>query len=85
MASMLNNAKPISTPTTVEQIEVEGIRFVRYCALEEIVGLVFGALTAVYIVLSVGGQARCYVEKHRSQERRGLEHSDAREVEQQKP
>jgi hypothetical protein len=56
MASTLNNAPAISTPTAVEQTEVSGgRRFAHYCELEEMVGLVFGAMTVAYILLSLTG------------------------------
>jgi hypothetical protein len=56
MASTLNNAPAISTPTTVEQTELSGgMRFAHYCALEEMVGLVFGVMTVAYILLSLTG------------------------------
>jgi hypothetical protein len=55
MASTLNNAPAISTPTAVEPTEDSGgMRFAaHYCALEEMVGLVFGVLTVAYILLSL--------------------------------
>lgn len=55
MASTLNNAPAISAPTAVEQTEASrGMRFVaHYCALEEMVGLVFGVMTVAYILLSL--------------------------------
>lgn len=56
MASTLNNAPAISTPTAVEQTEVSGgMRFAHYCALEEMIGLVFGVMTVAYILLSLTG------------------------------
>jgi hypothetical protein len=55
MASTLNNAPAIGTPTAVEQTEASrGMRFAaHYCALEEMVGLVFGVMTVAYILLSL--------------------------------
>lgn len=54
MASMLNNAKAISTTATVEQTEVPGeLRIARYCALDELPGAVFAVMTVVWIVLSM--------------------------------
>jgi hypothetical protein len=56
MASTLNNAPAISTPTAVEQTEVSGgMRFAHYCALDEMIGLVFGVMTVAYILLSLTG------------------------------
>jgi hypothetical protein len=57
---MLNDAQAIipTTPTTVDQTEVsEGRRFAHYCALEEMVGLVFGVMTVAYILMSLTGLA----------------------------
>jgi hypothetical protein len=54
---MINDVQAI-TPTTVEQTEVsEGRRFAHYCALEEMVGLVFGVMTVAYILMSLTGLA----------------------------
>ena len=55
MASTLNNAPAIGTPTAVEQMEASGgMHFAaHYCALEEMVGLVFGVMTVAYILLSL--------------------------------
>lgn len=56
MARILNDARAISAPqVTVEQTELapeatEALRFARYCALEESIGLAFGIVTVVYIV-----------------------------------
>ena len=33
----------------------DGLRLARYCTLEELVGLVFGAMTVLYIVTSLAG------------------------------
>jgi len=56
MASTLNHAPAISTPTAVDQSEVSGgMRFAHYCALEEMIGLVFGVMTVAYILLSLAG------------------------------
>ena len=58
MGSMVNDARAISTPTTTEQSEAsEGMRFAHYCALEEMVGLVFGVMTVAYILMSLSGLA----------------------------
>jgi len=57
MASMLNDARAIA-PTTVDETEIsEGRRFAHYCALEEMVGLVFGVMTVAYILMSLTGLA----------------------------
>jgi hypothetical protein len=54
MASMINDARAISSTGTAEQTEVsEGMRLARYCALEEVLGLVFGVMTVAWIVLSI--------------------------------
>jgi len=56
MASTLNNAPAIGTPTAIEQTEASGgMRFAHYCALEQMVGLVFGVMTVAYILLSLAG------------------------------
>jgi hypothetical protein len=53
MASTINEQLVISTQATVEQTEVfDGLRIARYCALEELPGLVFGVMTVAYIVMS---------------------------------
>jgi len=58
MGSIVNDARAISTPTTIEQSEVsEGTRFAHYCALEEMVGLIFGVMTVAYILMSLTGLA----------------------------
>ena len=54
MASTINEQVVISTPATSEETQVsEGLRIARYCALEEVPGLVFGVMTVAYIVLSL--------------------------------
>ena len=54
MGSMVNDAQAISTPTTTEQSQVSaGMRFAHYCALEEMVGLIFGVMTVAYILMSL--------------------------------
>ena len=58
MASTLNDARAISTPATIQQTEVsDGMRIARYCALDELPGLIFGIVTVVYIILSLTGLA----------------------------
>lgn len=58
MASTLNDARAISTPATIEQTEIsDGMRIARYCALDELPGLIFGIVTVVYIILSLTGLA----------------------------
>ena len=61
MASMLNEAEVSSemTSETVEQTELsEGARLARYCALDELPGLIFGLMTLGYIILSLAGLIR---------------------------
>jgi hypothetical protein len=54
MAIMLNDTRAINTKATVEHSEVsEGLRIARYCALDEVPGLVFGVMTITWIVLSL--------------------------------
>jgi hypothetical protein len=54
MASTINERLVIKTPATVEETNVsEGLRIARYCALEELPGLIFGVMTLAYIVLSL--------------------------------
>jgi hypothetical protein len=54
MASTLNDARAINTSGTADQSEVsEGMYLARFCALEEGLGLIFGVMTVVYIVLSL--------------------------------
>jgi hypothetical protein len=54
MASTINEQVAISTPATAEETLVsEGLRIARYCALEELPGLVFGVITVAYIMLSL--------------------------------
>ncbi len=54
MASTLNDARAIGTMATLEQNEAsEGLRIARYCALDELPGLVFGVMTVAWIVLSM--------------------------------
>lgn len=58
MASMVNDTRAMGTSTTLKQTELsEGMRFTRYCALEEMVGLVFGVMTVAYILMSLAGLA----------------------------
>jgi hypothetical protein len=54
MASMLNDARAISATAGVERTEAsEGLRIARYCELDELPGVVFGAMTVAWIVLSL--------------------------------
>ena len=54
MASMLNDTRAISTTAKVRQTEpCEGLRIARFCALEELLGLVFGIMTVGWIVMSL--------------------------------
>lgn len=54
MASTINEQVVIRTPVTAEETQVsEGLRNARYCALEELPGLVFGVMTVAYIVVSL--------------------------------
>ncbi|MGO9451717.1 MAG: hypothetical protein ACLQDV_11850 [Candidatus Binataceae bacterium] len=54
MASTINEQVVISAAATVEETRVsKGLRIARYCALEELPGLVFGVMTVAYIVLSL--------------------------------
>jgi hypothetical protein len=61
MASMIDEAEARAISArqeTVAETEVssevsEGLRLARFCAVEEFVGLVFGVMTVVYIVMSL--------------------------------
>lgn len=54
MSSMPNEAQVIDTTSTLEKTEMsDGLRFARYRMLDELPGLVFGALALVYIVQSL--------------------------------
>ena len=54
MASTFNETKVIGTTATVEQTEAsECLRIARFCALEEILGLIFGVMTVGWIVMSL--------------------------------
>jgi hypothetical protein len=54
MASTISEQVVISTPATAEETPASaGLRIARYCALEELLGLVFGVMTVAYIVLSL--------------------------------
>jgi hypothetical protein len=58
MAATTNEARAIemASPLTLEETEVsDGMRIARYCALEELPGLIFGVMTVGYIVLSLAG------------------------------
>ena len=58
MASTLNETRVIGTTATVEQTEAsEYLRIARFCALEEILGLVFGVMTVGWIVMSLASLA----------------------------
>jgi hypothetical protein len=58
MAATMNEGQAITTPTTVEQTEMtEGTRLAHYCALEELVGLVYGVMTVAYILTLLTGLA----------------------------
>jgi len=60
MAGTINETGVIegATPIAVEEIEVsEAMQIARYCTLEESLGLIFGALTVGYIVMSLAGLA----------------------------
>lgn len=54
MALTINEPLVMGAPATVEQAEAcEGLRLARRCELEELPGLVFGVMTAAYVVLSL--------------------------------
>jgi hypothetical protein len=54
MATTVNDARAIGTAAAVEKTEVsDGLRFARYCILDEMSGLVFAVLTATWIVMSL--------------------------------
>jgi hypothetical protein len=58
MAATTNEARAIemASPLTLAETEVsDGMRIARYCALEELPGLIFGVMTVGYIVLSLAG------------------------------
>ena len=56
MASTTNEARVLPIEETIEQSEVsDAMRLARYCALDELPGLVFGVMTVAYIVLSLAG------------------------------
>ena len=58
MATTVNDARAIGAVQTVEQTEVsDGMRFARYCTLDEMSGLVYAVLTLTWIVLSLTGLA----------------------------
>jgi hypothetical protein len=61
MAAIINETRVIgaAAPVAVEETEVsEAMQTAHYCALEESLGLIFGALTVGYIVISLAGLAR---------------------------
>ena len=53
MASTINDTRAINTSAAADQIASEGMRLARFCTLEEALGLIFGVMTVVYIVLSL--------------------------------
>jgi hypothetical protein len=60
MAATINGTGVIegAPPIAVEETEVSGaMQTARYCSLEESLGLIFGALTVGYIVMSFAGLA----------------------------
>jgi hypothetical protein len=58
MASTLNDTRVTGTTATVERTEPsEYLRIARFCALEEILGLVFGVMTVGWIVMSLASLA----------------------------
>jgi hypothetical protein len=58
MAATINEPRAIEV-VRAERIEdkevAEGMRIARYCTLDELPGLIFGALTVSYTVLSQSG------------------------------
>jgi len=58
MVTTANATKTVSVSTRIDATELsEGLRFARYCQLEELPGLVFGIMTVMYIVSSLAGLA----------------------------
>jgi hypothetical protein len=60
MTATFNQTRPIEAVPSIqtrEQEVSEGTRLARYCTLEELPGLIFGAVTVGYIVLSLAGLA----------------------------
>ena len=58
MASTLNDTRVTGTTATVERTEAsEYLRIARFCALEEILGLVFAVMTVGWIVMSLASLA----------------------------
>ena len=56
MSSMVHEVGVVSAPARVAVAEVsEGLRFARFCTLDELPGLVFGVMTVAYIIISLGG------------------------------
>jgi hypothetical protein len=54
MASTLNDVRAINTAATADQSEAsEGMHLARFCTLEEALILIFGVMTAAFIVLSL--------------------------------
>ena len=59
MALILEQTEVVHARESVDQAQVrEAIRLARYCALEELPGLIFGILTISYIVLSLTSLVR---------------------------
>jgi hypothetical protein len=56
MISTVDETRVVSAPETTPVAEVsDGMRIARYCALDELPGLVFAVMTLAYIVLSLAG------------------------------
>jgi hypothetical protein len=59
MAFTLEQTEVVGARESVDLAEVQGAtRLARYCALEELPGLIFGILTISYIILSLAGLVR---------------------------
>jgi hypothetical protein len=59
MALILEQTEVVAARESVGPAEVQGAtRLARYCALEELPGLIFGILTVSYIILSLAGLVR---------------------------
>ena len=59
MDSTLNRVQEIETRESAELAAVSAAtRLARYCALDEVPGLIFGIMTAVYIIHSLAGLIR---------------------------
>lgn len=59
MAATINETRVIeAAQATAEQTDIsDASRIARLCTLEELPGLIFGAMTVAYIVLSLAGLA----------------------------